>query len=131
MSGVTAVPDIMPLQDSRCARCGRDSCVADIWKHSRRLRLLATRSSVFIDRRRFEPACADADIVVSDRRLPYWCAPRWLKADRTLLQRTGGLAIDTSNGVVRSVAEENGRQDRKSTRLNSRHLCASRLHSSA
>ncbi|API60888.1 hypothetical protein BSL82_01660 [Tardibacter chloracetimidivorans] len=109
MSGVTAAPDIMPLQDSRFARCGRDSCVADIWKHGRRLRLLATRSSVFIDRRRFEPACADADIVVSDRRLPYWCAPRWLKADRTLLQRTGGLAIDTSTGVVRSVAEENGR----------------------
>src|SRR3546814_6630315 len=76
MTGVTAVPDIMPLQDSRFARCGRDSCVADIWKHGRRLRLLATRSSVFIDRRRFEPACADADIVVSDRRLPYWCAPR-------------------------------------------------------
>src|SRR3546814_12229546 len=98
----------MPLQDSRFARCGRDSCVADIWKHGRRLRLLATRSSVFIDRRRLEPACADADIVVSDRRLTYWCAPRCLKADRTLLQRTGGLAIDTSNGVARSVTEANG-----------------------
>src|SRR3546814_9247171 len=106
------------FQDSRFARCGRDSCVADIWKHGRRLRLLATRSSVFIDRRRFEPACADADIVVSDRRLPYWCAPRWLKADRTLLQRTGGLAIDTSNGVVRSVAEE---KDRKSNSMKSSH----------
>src|SRR3546814_12317925 len=93
----------MPLQDSRFARCGRDSCVADTWKHGRRLRLLATRSSVVIDRRRFAPACADADIVVSDRRPPYWCAPRWLKADRTLLQRTGRLATETSPGVVRSV----------------------------
>src|SRR3546814_18914072 len=93
MSGVTAVPDIMPLQDSRFARCGRDSCVADIWKHGRRLRLLATRSSVFIDRRRFEPACADADIVVSDRRLPYWCAPRWLKADRDRKRLVEGKSV--------------------------------------
>ncbi len=38
-------------------------------------------------------ACADADIVVSDRRLPAACRPRWLKADRDLLARSGGLAI--------------------------------------
>jgi competence protein ComEC len=38
-------------------------------------------------------ACADADIVVADRRLPEGCRPRWLKADRALLARTGGLAI--------------------------------------
>jgi competence protein ComEC len=38
-------------------------------------------------------ACAEADIVVSDRRLPAACRPRWLKADRALLDRTGGLAI--------------------------------------
>src|SRR3546814_14744276 len=67
MSGVTAVPDIMPLQDSRFARCGRDSCVADIWEHGRRLRLLATPRSVFIAPRRFRPACAGARIVVAHR----------------------------------------------------------------
>ncbi|HEY9284512.1 MAG TPA: hypothetical protein VIP46_13730, partial [Pyrinomonadaceae bacterium] len=44
----------------------------------------------------FEPlkhACAQADIVVSDRRLPRTCVPRWLKADRAFLAGTGGLAI--------------------------------------
>jgi competence protein ComEC len=38
-------------------------------------------------------ACAEADIVVSDRRLPAACRPRWLKADRDFLERTGGLSI--------------------------------------
>jgi competence protein ComEC len=54
-------------------------------------------------------ACAAADIVVSDRRLPRTCRPRWLKTDRLLLARTGGLAIDLSDGTVRSVADEAGR----------------------
>ena len=38
-------------------------------------------------------ACADADIVTADRRLPSGCAPRWLKLDRVMLRRTGGMAI--------------------------------------
>ena len=39
-------------------------------------------------------ACADADIVIADRRLPRGCTPAWLKLDRIGLRRTGGLAID-------------------------------------
>ena len=31
-------------------------------------------------------ACAEADIVVSDRRLPRTCTPRWLKLDRDMLR---------------------------------------------
>jgi competence protein ComEC len=38
-------------------------------------------------------ACAEADIVIADRRLPRACAPCWLKADAAMLRRTGGLAI--------------------------------------
>jgi competence protein ComEC len=45
-------------------------------------------------------ACAEADIVVSDRRLPAACRPRWLKADRPMLERSGGLAI-TLGGAPR------------------------------
>ncbi len=108
MSSTSASTGALPLDDSGFSRCGKDACVADIWSEGRRLRLLATRSPVLIDRRRFEPACAAADIVVSDRRLPYWCAPRWLKIDRTLLQRTGGLAIDAETGRVASVAQASG-----------------------
>lgn len=108
MTGVTATEETAPLEGSAFARCGRDACVADIWRKGHRLRLLATRSFVFIDRQRFEPACRDADIVVSDRNLPYWCRPRWLKADRALLARTGGIAIHVPRARVSTVSESGG-----------------------
>jgi competence protein ComEC len=73
--------------------CSKDSCVALIRKGSAEWRLLATRSATQIDWVPFTQACADADIVVSDRRLPRGCAPRWLKLDRSTLARTGGVAI--------------------------------------
>lgn len=66
--------------------------------------ILATRSSYWIDIGALNRACAGADIVVSDRRLPRTCKPGWLKADRAMLGRTGGLAIDLTNRTVRSVA---------------------------
>jgi competence protein ComEC len=48
--------------------------------------------------------------MVSDRRLPDGCVPRWLKADRTLLQRTGGLAVRLgARASVETVAERVGR----------------------
>jgi competence protein ComEC len=46
-----------------------------------------------MDWRKFIAACADADIVIADRKLPVQCAPRWLKLDRLALAQTGGLAI--------------------------------------
>jgi len=73
--------------------CSKDSCVALLRKKSGEWRLLATRSSTRIDWTEFTTACAGADIVVSDRRLPRGCTPRWLKLDRPQLERTGGLAI--------------------------------------
>jgi competence protein ComEC len=55
-------------------------------------------------------ACAAADLVVSDRRLPPGCSPRWLKADRTLLARSGGLAIRFGEPPrVDTVADRVGR----------------------
>jgi competence protein ComEC len=55
-------------------------------------------------------ACAEADIVVADRRLPRACAPRWLRADAAFLRRTGGLAITLGdNPRVATVAEREGR----------------------
>ena len=108
MTDASAATRATLLDDSPIARCGPDACIADIWKDGRRLRLLATRSQIFIDRARFEPACRSADIVISDRRLPQWCVPQWLKADRILLARTGGLAIHAASGKVRTVAEDGG-----------------------
>ncbi len=73
--------------------CSKDSCVAVVRNGANEWRVLATRSPTRIDWVPFTRACAEADIVVSDRRLPRGCTPRWLKLDRATLSRTGGAAI--------------------------------------
>lgn len=85
--------EFLEVQDLPTAACSADMCAADLWKNGRRWRILATRSSRFVDFGPLSKACAEADIVVSDRRLPRTCVPRWLKADRAFLARSGGLSI--------------------------------------
>jgi competence protein ComEC len=71
---------------------------------------LATRSAYRIDWDPFIAACREADIVVSDRRLPRGCSPRWLKLDPQSLSRTGGLAIYLGKEpYVDSVADHVGK----------------------
>jgi len=100
--------DAIALDDLPGAVCGPDSCTATLIRGDRAWHLLATRSAYRIDRATMEPACAVADIVASDRRLPDWCRPRWLKADPALLAKTGGLAIRLVSPGVTSVAELQG-----------------------
>lgn len=88
-----AAPDFLDLDALPGAACSADLCAANIDRHGRRWRVLATRSRHFVRWDEMVRACAAADIVVSDRRLPRACRPRWLRADRGLLRRTGGLAI--------------------------------------
>lgn len=90
------------------ARCGPDLCVAELMRGGRRWRILATRSPYLVDIGEMNRACASADIVVSDRRLPRSCRPRWMKADRALLERTGGLTIDLGAGRVKTAADAAG-----------------------
>ena len=90
------------------ARCGPDMCRIDVVRGGRRWRVLATRSSYMLPIADIVGACRDADIVVSDRRLPRTCTPRWIKADRLFLARTGGLSIDLSAAAVTSVADRDG-----------------------
>ncbi|HEX6605107.1 MAG TPA: ComEC/Rec2 family competence protein [Sphingomicrobium sp.] len=86
--------------------CSRDSCVALIRKREGEWRLLATRSSTRIDWATITRACGEADIVVSDRWLPRGCQPRWLKLDRAVLGRTGGIAVHLgSQPWIATVAE--------------------------
>jgi len=90
--------------------CSADLCAAEIVRDGRRWRLLATRSARLVPWRDMIRACAAADLVVSDRRLPPGCSPRWLKADRTLLARSGGLAIRFGEPPrVDTVADRVGR----------------------
>jgi len=90
-SGYDSDPDILDNQPS--SDCSRDACVALLRHGHEEWRLLATRSAYRIDWAAFTSACASADIVVADRRLPRGCHPRWLKLDSEALRRTGGLAI--------------------------------------
>ena len=89
--------------------CSRDACVALVRKSEGEWRLLATRSPTRIDWAAITRACAEADIVVSDRRLPRGCVPRWLKLDRALLSETGGVSIYLGKAPhIDSVAERVG-----------------------
>lgn len=92
------------LADLPQARCSTDLCALRLDGADGRVwRLLFTRSDMLIERQDFARDCAAADIVISDRGLPYWCRPRWLKIDRRLLARTGGLSITLKNGEVHTV----------------------------
>ena len=89
------------------ADCSRDASVAEVRGQGRGWALLATRSTQTLDWAELVAACAAADIVVSERRLPRGCVPRWLKLDRVSLARSGGLAIHLgAKPRVDSVAEQ-------------------------
>jgi competence protein ComEC len=89
--------------------CSRDGCVAVIRKGRAEWRLLATKSAVRLRWTEFTAACAAADIVVSDRRLPRACQPRWLKLDRSALAQSGGVAVYLgSRPWIDTVAERVG-----------------------
>jgi competence protein ComEC len=108
MSGTE--PDFADLDAFPGAACSPDLCAAEIRRGGKVWRVLATRSPHFVRWDDMVRACAEADIVVSDRRLPDACAPRWLKADRSLLRRTGGLAISLGpTPRVTTVADRVGR----------------------
>lgn len=90
------------------ATCTADVCRIDLTRGGRTWRIAATRSRYLLPPRNLRTECAAADVVVSDRRLPPWCAPRWLKADRPFLARTGGLAITLAGPSIETVADSEG-----------------------
>jgi competence protein ComEC len=93
--------DLAAIADLPEARCSADLCRVRIGASRRTV--LMTRTFNLVDRPLLERDCAGSDIVISDRRLPRWCRPRWLRIDRWLLARSGGVAVDVDGGVVRTV----------------------------
>ena len=87
------------------ANCSTDTCRVTMQRGDSSWRILATRSRYMLPYAQLRADCALADIVVSDRRLPPWCRPRWFKADRMLLAQTGGIAVTLASGQVETVAE--------------------------
>ena len=96
------------LVDHPDARCSPDFCIMTIRRDAKPWTLMMARSRNRIEERALAAACERADIVVADRWLPRSCNPRWLKADRNLLERSGGLAITLADGRIREVADSQG-----------------------
>ncbi len=116
-SGVLAEAGLM--SDDPGSRCSRDMCVADRTVAGRRWRIAATRSTYPMPIDAFIAACRDADIVISDRRLPRTCTPRWLKLDKPALSATGGVAVALSGVKVTTVDQAGDRHPwRDPVRLN-------------
>jgi competence protein ComEC len=90
-SGFDGEPEL--LDEAPFAACSHDACVAEVRREGRSWRILATRSTAWLEWADMMKACKAADIAVSDRWLPRGCAPKWLTLDRHSLERTGGIAI--------------------------------------
>lgn len=90
------------------ARCNVDLCLVNLARGGHDWTLLLTRTRDRFVERDLAAACERVDIVISDRWLPRSCRPRWLKADRRYLARSGGLAIDLDDGSIARVADSQG-----------------------
>lgn len=102
------IGDLADLDSLPNSDCSADSCRVTLSSRGRSWRILATRSAYLAPIAEMNIDCAAADIVVSDRTLPRSCRPRWLKADRALLARTGGLAITLADGRIETVRDGEG-----------------------
>lgn len=106
LAGMSGTPTA--LQDWPAARCSRDFCVIGIERDGRMWQIMMARSRDFVDARPLAAACDRADIVIADRWLPRSCRPKWLKADRNLLERSGGLSLYLEEPAFDAVAEYQG-----------------------
>ncbi len=103
-AGINAEP--IKIEDWPEAVCSPDSCVLSLQRGSRRWIVLAIRTHYSIPTMELSAACKRADIVVSERWLPHSCRPRWIKADRNMLEKTGGLAFYLEQPIVTTVSEQ-------------------------
>ena len=96
------------LDDWPGARCNPVLCTMTIRRGARDWQILMARGTALVSERALAAACERADIAISERYLPRSCRPRWLKADRDLLQRTGGLTVNLTERRFETVAQGEG-----------------------
>jgi len=106
LAGVAAEP--VPLAEWPGARCSSAFCTVSVRRGGRDWIMLLGRGRTQIEERALAAACAKVDIVIAERFLPRSCRPRWLKADRRLLQQSGGLSINLGAETITSVADHQG-----------------------
>ncbi|MDJ0643471.1 MAG: ComEC/Rec2 family competence protein [Erythrobacter sp.] len=107
LASVTSDP--IPIADWPGANCSSEFCLMEIQRGGRPWTLLLARNRDLVEERALAAACERADIVVADRYLPRSCKPLWLKADRRLLGRSGGLALNLEDETIDQVASRQGR----------------------
>jgi competence protein ComEC len=91
------------LSEQPGARCSEDACLIEHRAGGRVWRVAATRSGYALPWAEFVALCRSVDVMISDRRLPAGCTPRWLKLDRPALAKTGGVAIALAGARVTMV----------------------------
>lgn len=107
LAGVSAEP--VPLAGWAGARCSSAFCTVVLERGGRDWVLLLGRGRMQVEERALAAACAEADIVISERYLPRSCRPRWLKADRRMLNQTGGITLSLASEEITTVAAGQGR----------------------
>lgn len=115
-----------PIEDWPGVQCTLDNCVITVMGADRSWILLATRTTNPIPSMEMSAACKRVDIVVSDRWLPQSCRPKWIKADRRLLEQSGGLAFYLDAQRVVTAHEGNRHTPWVQAALNARTADASR-----
>ena len=99
---------ILALADWPGANCSEDYCMLALNRKGREWHLLIARGANPVPERALVAACDVSDVVIAARWLPQSCHPRWLKADRNMLDKTGGLTIDLANQHIATVAQGEG-----------------------
>ncbi|MFN3475273.1 MAG: ComEC/Rec2 family competence protein [Blastomonas sp.] len=94
------------MEDWSEASCSAEFCSFVVKGASRPFTVLVGRNRERVPERALAAGCRRADIVIVGRWLPRSCRPRWLKIDRAMLARTGGLALYIDDGEVRTVAAD-------------------------
>ncbi len=106
MAGMSGVP--APLAEWPGAECSCEFCVVTMQRGGRAWHVLMARIRDLVDERALAAACDRSDIVIADRYLPSSCRPKWMKADRNLLGKTGGLTIFLEDERFDTVAKSQG-----------------------
>jgi competence protein ComEC len=96
------------LADWPGASCSADWCGLTLNRNGRAWHLLIARGANPVPERALAAACDVSDVVIAARWLPQSCHPRWLKADRTMLDKTGGLTIGLADQHIVTVAQGEG-----------------------
>jgi competence protein ComEC len=90
------------------ARCNSDFCAVALRTGGTVHHVLIAKGRLIVPEDQLARACKRSDVVIADRRLPGNCRPKWLKADRAMLDRSGGITIDLKQRRVTSVIDTQG-----------------------